>query len=58
MCYWLLTVSVKFFAWTTVQPVIHTKLFDTNMKGHIDKFDEELEKRLDNKNFVDDVEAD
>ena len=39
---------------TTVQHVICTKLLDLDTKGHIEKFDEELEKWLDDTNFVDD----
>ena len=38
--------------------VICTDLLYSYMKGRIDKFDKELEKRLDNKNFFDDVGAD
>ena len=45
-------------AWTTEQYVIRTNLLDPEMKGWIDKFDEELEKRLDDTSFVEDVGAD
>ena len=58
MCYWVLTVSGKVFARTTLQHAICNELIDTEMKWWIDKFDEELDKRWDDTNFVDDVEAD
>ena len=38
--------------------MIYTNLIDPDMKWRIDKFDEELQKHLDDKNFVDDVRAD
>ena len=41
-----------------VHTVIFTDLLNTDMKGWIDKFDNNLEKRLDDMNFVDDVRSD
>ena len=55
MCYWLLTGSVKVVSWTTAHQVIHTYSEDPDTKGRIGRFDEELEKRLDDIKFVDDV---
>ena len=39
-CYWVLTVSGKVIARTTVHHVVHTEFLDTDMKGRIEKFDE------------------
>ena len=58
MCYWLLTLSGKTVDRTTVQYVIHTDLINTDMKWRIEKFEEELEKWLDDTTFVDDVGVD
>ena len=57
MGYWVLMMSGKVVAWTTVYNVICTDLIDTDTKHQINKFNEELEKRLDSMNFVDDVGA-
>ena len=57
MGYWVLTVSGKVVALTTIYHVIHSNLLDPYMKGWIEKFDEELEKQLDGTKFVDDVRA-
>ena len=51
-------VSGEFFNHATVQHVINNGLIDPDMKLRIGKFDEELEKRSDDTNFVDDVRAD
>ena len=51
MCYWLLRVSGKVVARTTIQHVIHIDLIDTDMKQWIQKY-EESEKRLDETNFL------
>ena len=58
MSYWILMVSVKLIAQTTVQHMIHTELFYTYMKVWIDIFDEDLEKQLDDVKFMDDARAD
>ena len=47
----------KFVTRTIAHNVICTNLIDPDMKFRIDKFDGELEKRLDETNFVDDVGA-
>ena len=57
-CCWVLTVLVKAISQTAVQNVILADLIDTDTKWWIDKFDEKLEKQLDDTNFVDDVGAD
>ena len=49
---------VKVLAQTTVQHVIRTDLIDPDMKQRIDKFDKELDKRLDDRSFVNDVRSD
>ena len=38
--------------------MIHTNMLDPYTKGQIEKFDEDLQKRLNDTNFVDDVGAD
>ena len=48
----------KVDAQNTVQHVIYTNLLDICTKGQIDNFDEDLEKRLDDTDFLDDVRAD
>ena len=48
----------KVFAWTTLQNAIFNDLIDPGTKQQIYKFDKELDKRLDDTNFVDDVRAD
>ena len=58
MCYWVLTVLVKVVARNTLQHVIFNALIYPDMKRRIDKFDEELEKLLDDTNFVDDIMSD
>ena len=55
MCYWILTVLGKVTARTNVHKVIRSELLDTDMKGWIENFDEDLEKWLDETNFVEDV---
>ena len=50
--------SVKVAAWNTVHHVIHNDLIDPDMKRWTVKFDGELEKRLNDTNFVDYDEAD
>ena len=52
-----MTVLGKLVTQTTVNHVICTELLDTDMKGRIDIFYEEIEKRLDDTNFVDDFGA-
>ena len=47
----------KLVTQTTVNHVICTELLDTDMKGRIEIFYEEIEKRLDDTNFVDDFGA-
>ena len=47
-----------FFVRTTVNHVINTYLIDPDTKLRIDKSDEELEKRLYDTDFVDDVRTD
>ena len=42
----------------TVQHVTCTKLIDPDIKRRIDNSDEKLERRFDDRNFVDDVGAD
>ena len=58
MCYWVLILSGKVVTQTTVKHVTRTNLLDSDMKGQIEKFDEELEKVLDDTNFFDDVRFD
>ena len=58
MYYWVLTASGKVISRTNVHNVIHTTFLDPDMKWRIDKFDEKLQNRLDDTNFVDDVGAD
>ena len=55
MFYWVLRVSGKVVARNKVQHMIYTGLIYPAMKWGIDKFDEELEKRLDGTNYVNDV---
>ena len=42
MCYWILTVSVKVVAQTTVQYVVRTELINPDIKRWVEKFDDEL----------------
>ena len=42
MCYWILTVLGKVTARTNVHKVIRSELLDTDMKGWIENFDEDL----------------
>ena len=58
MCYWLLMMLGKFVSRTTLQHVICTEFIDLDTEWRIDKSDEELDKRLDDTNFVDDIRAD
>ena len=44
----------NFFYRTTIQHMIYNDLLDRYIKGRIDNFDEDLEKRLDGTNCVDD----
>ena len=55
MCYLVVTLLVKFVFGTTVQHVNCTNLIDPDMKWLIDKFDEELDKQLDDMKLFDDV---
>ena len=58
MCCWELTVLGKAIAQTMVQNLICTDFIDPVTNRRIDKFDEKLQKQLDDTNFVDDVVAD
>ena len=48
----------KFVSRTTLQHVICTEFIDLDTEWRIDKSDEELDKRLDDTNFVDDIMSD
>ena len=52
MCYWVLTVSGNVIARTTVQHVNRDEYLDLVMCERIKEFDEKIEKRLDDTNFV------
>ena len=52
MCYWILLVSGHVISQTTVQHVTHDELMTTEMAEIIKEYDEDLEKRLDDTNFV------
>ena len=58
MCFWVLTMLVKVVARTTVHNAICTDFIDPYMKRSIGNFDEQLYKRLDDTNIIDDVGAD
>ena len=52
MCYWVLTVSGNVIARTTVQHVTRDEYLDPVMCKRIKEFDKQIEKRLDDTNFV------
>ncbi len=54
MCYWILTVSGKIIARTTVQHVTREDLLDQHLGDKIKEFDKALEIRMDDTNFVND----
>ena len=52
MCYWVLTVSGNVIARTTTQHVTRDKYLDPVMCERIKDFDKQIEKLLDDTNFV------
>jgi hypothetical protein len=54
MCYWILLESGKVISSTTVQHVTRNELLDDETKGKIARFDERLDPRLNDENFISD----
>ena len=54
MCYWILTVSGKIIARTTVQHVTREDLLDQHLGDKIKEFNKALEIRMEDTNFVND----
>ena len=52
MCYWLITDSGKLILKNSVEHVIRDDYLNREVKKQIDKFNENLDKRLDKKNFI------
>ena len=52
MCYWIITETGRPMAETTVQHVTRDDLLDQDMKMQIDNFNEAVERRLSDQNFV------
>ena len=52
MCYWVLLVLVHVNSQTTVQHVTRDKPLDPSMAERVKKFDEDLDKRLDDTDSV------
>ncbi len=55
LCYWLLLESGKVIARTTVQHVIRDDYVNDDVKSEIERFDQSINERLTDQNFVADV---
>ena len=52
MCYWIMPVNGQAIAETTVQHVTRDDILDPTISASIEKFNEALNKRLDDTNFI------